>query len=137
MSKKKRRFFAGSPQKVGSMTQDVTNDVDLKFVQLVKERHYQEALNMLEQVENINTLDPHLQATALHLAAARSAENFIDQLCRRPDIDYLVKDKDNRLASEIAWHVAENEELGAKLMHKEKNFAEISGQPAWPKTEPD
>lgn len=132
----KRRNFAGSPEKVGQMAgQDKT--VDLQFVKLVEQRCYREALDLVAEVDDINTIDPESRSGALHWAAARAARNFIEALASiRDDLDFLAVDGNGRRASEVAWHAARDEGLGAWLMHREKEQALKTGMPTWSAPEP-
>lgn len=135
---KKRKFFAGSPPEKGKQVKsmDATTEMDLKFIQLVRERKYPEALAMMDQVRDINVCDPQTGATALHFAAHRSNAGFIDALEQRDDLDYLIQDREGRYSSELAWEVSGNEELGARLQQKEKEQAERDGVKIWPKPPP-
>jgi len=135
---KKRKYFAGSPPEKEKQVEsgDTTVETDLTFIRLVKERKYKEALDIIDQVQDINVIDQQTQATALHFAAHRSCIGLIDGLERREDLSYLVKDSKGRYPSELAWDVSGNEELGAKLIQKEKEQADRQGVQIWPKPPP-
>lgn len=133
----RRRHFVNT-RKGQSMVDGSTTDSDLQFVALVRARQYGDALALAEDVGDINVRDPELDATALHLAAARAASNFIKALHQaRPDLDFLALDGNGKRASEIAWHDARDEALGAWLMEQEKRQATLQGVPPWPVQEPD
>lgn len=119
----KRRSFAPTVVEKG-VTMDGTDSMaDQNFIRLVKERQYQQALDIIDDVKNINVVDKETGATALHLAASRSVVEFIAHLEKRDDLDYLVRDGKGRFPSDMAWAVAHNEELGIELMQKEKQQA--------------
>lgn len=135
---KKRKYFAGAPQKKGKQLQstEAASETDLIFIRLVRERKYKEALAIIDQVEDINVVDQQTQATALHFAAYRSCVALIDALEKRSDLNYLAQDKKGRYPSQLAWEEAGHEELGAKLIHKEAEQARREGIKAWPKKPP-
>lgn len=128
---RKRRYFMGQPKKAGSMTETDGNDIDVQFPILVADRKYDEALALLPQVKDVNVLHPEHNATALHTAAARQAMSFIKAFidARGEDIDFQMKDGYGRLASDLAWNHARNEELGAWLMDKEREYAQKHNSP--------
>lgn len=129
MTQRRRRYFAGQPEKAGSMSDVKGSDIDNQFVELVSQRKYDQALEILPQVENPNLYHPKYQATALHMAAARSAAAFIDKFTKsREDIDFLMKDSEGQLASQVAWHYAKDEILGATLMILEREYAKKTRQ---------
>jgi hypothetical protein len=117
-------------------TAEAIIETDLTFIRLVRERSYLEALAMIDQVSDINVCDPQSRATALHFAALRSVAGLLEALEQRADLDYLVQDRDGRYPSELAWEMAGNEELGARLQRKEQEQAERQGVRAWPKPDP-
>lgn len=110
-------------------------ETDLRFIRLVRERKYEEAVAMIDEVHDINIADPQTSATALHFAAHRSVNGLLAELEKREDLDYLVRDRNGRYASELAWEVSGNEELGALLQAKERQQARRAGVQAWPKPE--
>ncbi|PUB90888.1 MAG: hypothetical protein DBP01_05180 [gamma proteobacterium symbiont of Ctena orbiculata] len=132
MTKKKRHFAGAPPQKEGQLGQDTGTNVDLQFLKHVIERRYQDAVSVIDQVKNINIADPKTGRTALHYAAARSAEGLLVRLQARNDLDYLVRDSEGKFPSDIAWVVGRNEDLGAELMEKEQQQSQRTGQKVWP-----
>ena len=114
---------------------DSSDNIDLLFIKLVGDRKYQEAMDILGRVKDINIKDPKFGCNALHYCAARSALPFLKQLRGRDDLDYLAKDNEGRFASEIAWQLARNPELGQELQDLEKIAADKQGIKPWPKPE--
>ena len=135
---KKRKFFAGAPPKKGKQMVSENKIIaqDLTFIRLVKDRNYTQALEIIDQVQDINVVDQQTQNTVLHFAALRLSSGFIERLEQRTDLNYLVQNKEGRYPSELAWEVSGDEELGAKLIQKEKEQADREDIQAWPKAEP-
>ncbi len=133
---KKRKFFAGAPPEKGTPVPDAIADADLAFIDRVRQRRYQEALGLIAQVRDINVVDPQTGATALHYAAHRSCMVLIEALAQRADLNYLVRDRDGRLPSELAWELSGNASLGARLIAQEQAQATRDGVQLWPKPPP-
>lgn len=134
---KKRKFFAGNPPekvKVMTSTGDV-NETDLHFIKLIKDRKYAEAIDIIDQVKNINIRDQITQNTALHFAALRSVIGLVEELEKRADLDYLVRNGTGKYSSQLAWEVSGHEELGAQLMVKERDQGLRDNVQVWPKPE--
>jgi len=110
-----------------------SGDTSQAFIDAVKNRQYKKALELMESVPDINITDVKTGATALHFSAARDAQTFLAALEERQDLNYLARDAKGRYASELAWKIADNPELGEHLQTKEKEFSNKTGIPAWPK----
>ena len=130
----KRRFFVGSPQKAKGMA-NISDDetIDLEFLYLVKNREYKKALSIINDVKDINAVDPEIKATALHISSARCAKSFIMRLSERKDLDYLKRDGNDKYASELAFEIGGEEDLGIFLLQKENDQAKLQGKTIWPK----
>lgn len=111
--------------------------VDLQFIELVANRKYRQAIELIDKVGDINVRDPAHGVTALHYAASRSALPLLRHLQERDDLDYLAQDEEGRYPSEMAWHIARNPELGQELQDLEKLAADERGEKPWPKPAPD
>lgn len=123
--------------KSGNIENDENLGVDLMFLQLVASQKYRQAIELIDQVSDINVRDPAHGVTALHYAASRSALPLLRRLQERDDLDYLAQDEEGRYPSEMAWHIARNPELGQQLQDLEKLAADERGEKPWPKPAPE
>ncbi len=133
----KRRHFAGNyPSGKGDkkMQDEITSDI--RFLELIKERRYQEAIEIMPEVVDINAPDPETGAAPIHIAAGRRATILLSALWTRDDLDELRRDAQGRYPSEVAWHVGGDEQLSEKLMEREHAYAKAHGLVAWPKPDP-
>tara|TARA_R110002110_G_scaffold257206_2_gene473155 strand:- start:9688 stop:11580 length:1893 start_codon:yes stop_codon:yes gene_type:complete len=112
-------------------------NVDLLFIEMVASQKYRRAIELIDQVGDINVRDPTHGVTALHYAASRSALPLLRHLQERDDLDYLAQDEEGRYPSEMAWHIARNPELGQQLQDLEKLAADERGEKPWPKPAPE
>ena len=140
--KKKYRFRKTPSTTRGDMTTENNGkyeylNVDLLFIEMVAIEKYREAIEVIDQVDDINVRDPNYGVTALHYAASRSAMPLLKHLQEREDLDYLAQDEEGRYASEMAWHMARNPELGQQLQDLEKSAADERGVKPWPKPSPE
>ena len=134
---KRRHFAGGNPSEKGDNKVTDRTEVDIRFLELIKERRYQDAISMMSEVTDINALDPESGAAAIHMAAGRRATILLNALWTRDDLNELRQDVLGRYPSEVAWLVGGDEELSAKLMEREHAFAKKHGLVAWPKPETD
>lgn len=104
-----------------------------KLFGLIKDGRYQEAVELLPQVHDINVLDPASGLNALHMASARCSVILLEALWARPDLDEVRKDARGQLASQLMWHVAGEEEFAVRLMAREREYAKAHGIVLWPK----
>ncbi len=130
---KRRHFAGGNPSEKGEARMSDATTPEAQFLSLIKGRRYQEAIALMPQVANINALDPDSGAAALHMAAGRCATILLRALWARGDLNELCQDAEGRYASEVAWHVGNDEELSARLMEREHAYAKAHGLTAWPK----
>lgn len=91
------------------MQNTTTSDVETRFLELIKERRYMEAIEIMPDVTDINAIDPASGAAAIHMAAGRRATILLTALWTRDDLDELRQDSKSRYPSEIAWHVGKDE----------------------------
>ncbi|MEW8073220.1 MAG: ankyrin repeat domain-containing protein [Candidatus Thiodiazotropha sp.] len=75
----------------------------------------------------VNYQDPDTGATALHMAAANQALKVLRYLITLPHIDYLLRDKKGRLASEMAFIYGHDPAVARLLRIKEKKQGESKG----------
>lgn len=139
MSKKKRHFVGSigkHKQKAARMAKDGLTPNEKELFALLKAHDYAQAVTLVPKVENVNAVDPELGMTALHWAAAHRVKGLLIALYARNDLNELALDSEHRYASDLAWIIAEDEELGAALMERERRYAEHTGQTAWPRPEP-
>lgn len=134
---KKRKYFAGAPpEKVKTVqAKHKASEFDLEFLGLIKDRRYAKAIEIIDQVENINVKDELTGNTPLHYAALRCVKGLVKALEEREDLDHLVRNKNNNYPSQLAWEVSGHEELGAQLMVKERDQGLRDNVQVWPKPE--
>lgn len=132
----KRRHFAG-----GDKQQEPTDkarmpklsETDAAFLALLKAHNYRSAIDAVREVDDINAVDPQTGLTALHWAAGHAVRGLLEALWQCDDLNELALDTKGRYASELAWVIAEDEELGALLMKRQQAYAERTGQTMYPK----
>jgi hypothetical protein len=133
---KKRRFVGpinGQKQKAVTMSKDGLTPNEAKLFEFLKAHDYENAVLLVPDVENINTVDSETGMTALHWAAAHSVMGLLNVLHERNDLNELALDDEGRSASDLAWAVAEDEELGASLISRENEYARRNKNTQWPK----
>ena len=69
--------------------------------------------------------------TALHWAAARGARPCIRLLVATGDCDYLIRNREGRYASDLAFEWARDYAVGRLLLKKQAQQAAATGQPAY------
>lgn len=124
------------PKKDG--VQKLFGNVPERFVrELTELRHdYYEAVargnpHKLKQVLDkgfpINFQNPETDETALHSLAAGGARAAIRVLLAHADCDFLIRDKQGRLASELAYLYGRDPALARLLGNKERKQAQAQG----------
>jgi ankyrin repeat protein len=73
--------------------------------------------------------------TPLHYAAAYNARPCIRVLIKIGNLNYLIRDKKGRYASELAFEYGKDYAVGRLLAKKEAEQAAQEGVDAWPKSE--
>ena len=71
--------------------------------------------------------------TPLHYAAAYNARPCLRVLLKIGNLNYLIKDKKGRYASELAFEYGKDYAVGRLLAKKEAEQAAREGVEAWPK----
>lgn len=135
-----RRSFVGSVgtynyKKVDTMTQYEGMDASEAFFTALRDHNIRAAISLMGEVEDINAIDPQTGMNALHWASAYAATGLLERLWAHPELDDTVRDAQGRYASQLAWVLANHEELGTTLMQRERAFANKTGQTLWPKPE--
>jgi hypothetical protein len=80
-----------------------------------------------EEDPQVNILDHFDRAAALHYIAAYDARPALRIILKRRDLDYLARDRDGRLPSELAREVGNDEGMARLLMIKEMRQAKARG----------
>jgi hypothetical protein len=128
----KRRYFAGTTPGTEKEKEQVTGQTSQeRLFELIKGARYQEAIDLLPSVTDINALDPKSGYNALHMAAGRCSVALLEALWARPDLDETRLDAKNFPASELAWTIGGNEELSVQLMRRERDYALAHAEPLW------
>jgi hypothetical protein len=83
--------------------------------------------HLIDQGVPVNFKDPLTGATALHYIAAYNARPAFRVLIKSKDLDYLVRDKRGRLASELAFAGGDDPAMGRLLRMKESKQAAAIG----------
>jgi len=134
-SKKGRHFFppieTGENEKETEMVQGNEIDIDYTFIMLVRGRKYDEAIELMPKVKNINVQSKNSGATALHLAVARNIRTFIDCLEEREDLNYCVKTFEGLFPSDMAA-IEKNWQLADEFRNKESDHAREHGIEMFP-----
>ena len=112
------------------------DNIDETFIELVAERRYGRALELMPNVSDINIVHSEHGMNAWHFAAAFGVFKLIEALQTRDDLDYLQRDRDGNSASELAWDVCANEGLSQELMALEYKAGQDAGVDPWPRRHP-
>ena len=81
----------------------------------------------LDEGMNVNYRDFDTGQTALHVAACANAREVVRLLIKTGKCDYLIRDKRGRLASDLAYTVADDPALARLLGNKERKQAAQQG----------
>jgi ankyrin repeat protein len=85
------------------------------------------AQRLIEQDAPVNYANARDRATALHYIAAYDARPALRVILKSKDLDYLVRDRDGRLPSELAREVGNDDAMARLLMIKEMRQAKARG----------
>jgi len=136
--KRKQHFLAPAahPAEKGGvgMEADAIDDLDQRFMRFVMEGHYDEAMALVEAVDDINVRDPDTGATALLICARRGVLHLLAKLEERADLDYLVQDNEGNVPFISAWFELGDDPLFWRLAEKAKAqaLALPTDQRPWP-----
>ena len=72
----------------------------------------------------LNYRDPKSRATPLHIAASVGAKSVVEEILQHEETHLLLRDVRDRLASEIAFLVAEDYALADLIADKEVTYGE-------------
>lgn len=82
---------------------------------------------LVENGASVNYADPVYRATALHYAAANNAQRVLTALLQTQQCNFLVRDWEGRLPSEIAREHGRNPEMARQLLAEEIRQAQVRG----------
>ena len=82
---------------------------------------------VLERGFPVNYIDPITGLTALHLIAGTFARKALKVLLEWEGVDFLIRDKQGRLASEYAMVYSDDAEMALMIMEKENEQGEKMG----------
>ncbi|HKJ74227.1 MAG TPA: ankyrin repeat domain-containing protein [Alphaproteobacteria bacterium] len=103
------------------------------LIRAVEHGEAEKVRSLIDEGVDVNFRDEANGATALHYAAALSAQFCLLELIRSGQCDYLVRDKQGLYPSEVAFEIADNLRIGSILAEKEADQAHRTGVQAWPK----
>lgn len=103
------------------------SDIDLNFVLSASYGDLRQVKLLIDKGANVNFREPTTGATALHFAAALKAREMINWLVKQDGIDFLIKDKDGRLPSALAFEAADDPAIGRFLARKQAEQARERG----------
>ncbi len=105
----------------------VYTQLDLAFLKAAKTGDADKLKELLREDPSVNLLDHFDRAAALHYIAAYDARPALRVILKRMDLNYLVRDRDGRLPSELAREVGNDEGMARLLMIKEMRQAKARG----------
>jgi ankyrin repeat protein len=129
-SQKKRVFLFKKTRNTPSQDVPRTDDIatrdnvmsklDKKLLKAAYKHESDKLQPLINEGASVNAIDPRTGATALHYAAAFNDRASIRILIKQENIDYLIKDKEGRLASEHAFVGGADPVVGKLLVIKEQ-----------------
>ncbi|MRG71094.1 hypothetical protein GH722_04885 [Alphaproteobacteria bacterium HT1-32] len=102
-------------------------DPDPNFINAARMAELPVMQAWIDKGANVNIQEPSTGATALHFAAAMKARPAINWLAKCDGIDFLIKDKNGRLPSALAFEVADDPVIGRYLASKQAKQAQERG----------
>lgn len=96
---------------------------DIEFLYAVCEGNLRKVKQLIGAVENINIRVAGTGGSALHVIAKYQLKDIFKVLRQRTDLDYLARDHEGRLPSQLAMSSEENVGLGALLIRMERQQA--------------
>ncbi len=104
------------------------SDLGIQLIKAVKKPYDSgdEVRQLLAQGAPVNYQEKNTEATALHLAAGYNDLGAVEAIMAQPEINYLIRDNQGRLVSELASK-AGNTELAEILIGKIKEQADSKG----------
>lgn len=97
------------------------------FIQASRRGNLDKLQEYIDKGVSINAQDPVLGQTALHTAAAGRARKALRVLLKTNQCDFLLRDNQGRLASELAFLVGEDMAMARLLRIKERKQADEQG----------
>ncbi len=121
------RFVQSESLKIenSKIESDVMSDLGIQLIEAAKEPfdNGQEVKRLLDQGAPVNYRDKLTRATALHYAAGYNDVATVNIIMTHPGVEYLIRDRQGRLASELAEAV--NPELAQLIIDKEAEQAAV------------
>lgn len=102
-------------------------NVDVEFLYAVCEGDLHKVKQLIDAVKDINLRVSGSGGTALHVVAKYQLKDIFKILKTRSDLNYLVKDNEGRLPSQLAMNSDEDVALGTYLKRKEMQQARREG----------
>jgi ankyrin repeat protein len=102
-------------------------ELGLQVLRAAKKGDYVELRDLLSLGAPVNFVDPVDRATALHYVAAYQARPALRVLLNSGKCDFLVRDWEGRLPSEIAREYGRDRPMARLLLIKEMRQAEAQG----------
>ena len=96
---------------------------DMEFLYAVCEGNLRKVNQLIDAVEDINIRVAGTGGSALHMIAKYQLKDIFKVLRQRTDLDYLARDHEGRLPSQLAMSSEENVGLGALLIKLERQQA--------------
>lgn len=133
---KNSRFLMSESQQVDNPREverdnAMSEELGIQLIKVVQNPSHsgEKVKELLSQGAPVNYQDKFSGATALHYAAGYNDIGAVEAIMVHPDVNYLIRDKQNRLASELLDDI-ENPELFEILVKKEKEQAGKKGSVA-------
>lgn len=101
--------------------------IDMEFLYAVCEGNLRKVKQLIDDVEDINIRVAGTGGSALHVVAKYQLKDIFKVLRQRTDLDYLARDHEGRLPSQLAMSSEENIGLGAFLIKMERQQARKKG----------
>ena len=104
-------------------SQDPTSD----FLKAARRGNPVRLQTAIDEGASINEQDPLTGLTALHIVAAGGARKALRVLFNAGEVDFLIRDKEGRLASELAYLHGRDVAMARLLGIKERKQADAEG----------
>jgi ankyrin repeat protein len=106
---------------------DKSQQLGLDFVEAARECHAANLQRLLDQNAPVNFIDPMEHATALHYIAAYRARPALRVMLRSGKCDFLIRDRQGRLPSQLAREYGQDDAMARLLVIKEIQQAQAQG----------
>jgi hypothetical protein len=106
---------------------DDEKTLGLKFLKAAKNGDADTLLELLSQDAPVNFIDPVDHATALHYVAGYAARPALRVILKSNKCDFLIRDRNGRLPSELAREYGRDRPMARLLLLKETRQARANG----------